>query len=159
MKPFKKLTKSTKAMAPIVADLLVLAIVVALMSVVWVFALTYTANYQNGQGGAMLERIVVEDVRFYKNGANNAVNITIYNYGKLPINIILIEIQNTVCPTFKMYNKQGSEVISQIDVGTICRLNAILASSLVPVSGNVYTITLITQRDYSITGSYAAPVT
>ncbi len=159
MKPSKKLTKSTKAMSPIVADLIALVIIVALMCIVWSFTLTYTVNYQNGHGGAVLERILVEDVRFYTQGSNNVVNITIYNYGEIPTKIMMVSIQNTVCPTFTMYNEQGNQVISQINVGTSCRLNAILASSLVPVSGNVYTITLITQRDYSITGSYTAPVT
>lgn len=143
------------------ADILILSIIVTLMSVVWAFTLTYTVNYQAGQGGAILERLTIEDVWFYDStlpkDKNNKLNVTVYNYGKLPINISIIFLDGRPC-TFTLYDAlTGRTKLSEINVGSSGRLHIEIPVDIQAGNYTVYNIKIFTKRGYSYEGNYMSP--
>jgi len=153
--------KNKRGISPIMADVLLLSIIVSLMMVVWTFALMYTQNYQTKQGASIMERILIDDVNFYNRTAGkdvltclsnrtrgNLVNITIYNYGKLSINITAaIVFINGTARSFTVTPR------STLIVGNHSTITATFAWR----AQNSYAIKIVTERGYTVEGTYTAP--
>lgn len=86
----KRTTKNRKAVSTVIATVLMILIVVLGMSILFSYFVSYTGNYQKGQGSAVSEMVQVEDVWF----KTNRIDICFYNYGQIPITVSSLYVNN-----------------------------------------------------------------
>ena len=102
----KKLIRTKKAITPVFTTVLLILLVVAGMTIVFAFLVSYVEDYQSGQGAAILENYAIEDVWFKD---SNQIEITIFNYGKIELNIKSIFI-NGLTIGFSVENHDNFEL-------------------------------------------------
>jgi archaeal type IV pilus assembly protein PilA len=80
-----KLFRSRKAVSPVIATVLMILVTMAGMTILFGFVTSYTDSYKAGIGSSVMESLTVEDIWLSPGSSsyNNAVNVTIYNTGKV----------------------------------------------------------------------------
>jgi flagellin-like protein len=82
----KKLFRSRKAVSPVIATVMMILVTMAGMTILFGFVISYSDSYKAGIGSSIKESLTIEDVWFRGGGSNN-VELSIYNVGKLPVNV------------------------------------------------------------------------
>lgn len=142
----RKIRGSRRAISTIMANLTMLIIVVALASMLFIWAISSFGAYQGGAGYwfssrsiANQERPTVENV-FFANSPNcsgQAYCVTIYvrNVGTIPVTISSIYINSTV------YSFSQTILVSQVQT-----FSFFLTGGQSWIKGDVQTVTIATQR-------------
>jgi hypothetical protein len=112
--------RSRKAISTIMANLTMLIIVVALSSLLFVWAVSSFGAYQGGAGYwfssrsvANQERMSVEGVYFYSCNSLNCALIYVRNVGTIPFTIVSVYINST------LYNSPGQFPALQVNVSQV----------------------------------------
>ena len=162
MRLFKKsFLKNEEGVSPVVGALLMVMVVVAAFSAIYVFVLDYTANrkivytqFFTESIEEAKERFVIEDVWFTSdNGNNNKIDIYLRNVGKIKINITSVTIMDNNSNTLEITLSPPYLIL---DVGEHGWLNATLVSSSWQADTQ-YHVTVETERGNSIEGYYKSP--
>jgi flagellin-like protein len=77
-------TLKRRGLSPIFSNILLILIIVLGMSFAFAYLTGYVSDFQQGQGSAIMELIVVEDVWFR---STTHINITLYNYGQVDVTV------------------------------------------------------------------------
>jgi flagellin-like protein len=78
-----------RGLSPIFSNILLILIIVLGMSFAFAYLTGYVSDFQQGQGSAIMELIVVEDV-WFRNTTNIHINITLYNYGQVDVTVVSV---------------------------------------------------------------------
>ena len=154
---FKKMRKigfNRKAISPVVATLLLIAIAVAaaIVSYSWIMSMIKT------QGSAAQTGIRLEMVEFAKNGTNNDwVNVTIRNVGSTGTKIETLYINYGETTYAQDYNSTNTIKIG--DKREICFGSNELPSVFSWIEGEAYDIKVVTDNGFTVDGTYYAPST
>jgi hypothetical protein len=162
--------RSRKAISTIMANLTMLIIVVALSSLLFVWAVSSFGAYQGGAGYwfssrsvANQERMSVEGVYFYTSGSNNYGLVYVRNVGTIPFTIVSVYINAT------LYNSPNTFPALQVNVSQVAPVcpstNGICGPqggvnmhfnqpTLGP--GDTQTVTIATQRGTVITTTWVS---
>ena len=124
----------------VISDLLMLAIIVIALTGALAFIAGYIADYQAGRGSALMERLLIEDVAV--DAGKTHATITLYNYGRVNLKVSYIYI-NGAPVTFTPFSISVDEHKS---TGWL----------ELPGGGGsgTYKIKIITERGYSVEGSF-----
>src|SRR6266481_8707595 len=152
--------RSRKAISTIMANLTMLIIVVALSSLLFIWAVSSFGAYQGGAGYwfssrsvANQERMSVEGAYFYQNGGLNYALVYVRNVGTIPFTIVSVYINST------LYNSPATFPALQVNVSQvapICPSTTLICGPNGGVNmhfaqptlgpGDTQTITIATQR-------------
>ena len=153
--------RSRKAISTIMANLTMLIIVVALSSLLFVWAVSSFGAYQGGAGYwfssrsvANQERMSVEGVYFYQSGGLNYALMYVRNVGTIPFTIVSVYVNST------LYNSPGTFPALQVNVSQVAPVCPSTATAYAcgpnggilrfgqsaPGSGDTQTVTVATQR-------------
>ena len=92
----KRLLRNRRAVSAVFTTVMLILIVVAGMTAVLAFLVSYVESYQSGQGSASLEFYIIEDVWF--DGGN--ITISVFNYGEngegFEIEVLEIYVNNEI---------------------------------------------------------------
>jgi flagellin-like protein len=80
-------TPKRRGLSPIFSNILLILIIVLGMSFAFAYLTGYISDFQQGQGSAIMELIVVEDVWFLD---ETHINITLYNYGQVEVTVVSV---------------------------------------------------------------------
>lgn len=123
----------------LVSNVLMLAVVVGMATLVMAFVNLYVVNYQRGHGGALEERLLIEDV-WFKDGT---LDVTIYNYGRIDVKVVTVFIDGAT-------SWEGEK---EIRIGE----HETLTLSHGWTAGETYVIKLLTDRGATFEGDHTAP--
>jgi flagellin-like protein len=93
-----RLIKNKKAVSPVIATVLMIMVTMAGMAILFGFVISYSDAYKAGIGGSVMESLTVEDIWLSPRsttGYNTAVNLTIYNVGKVESTITSVYANGT----------------------------------------------------------------
>ena len=141
----RKITKNKKAVSAVLSTILMILIVVVGMSIAFAFFINYVKDYQLGRGSSVLEMAEIEDVWFHTYAVNGTVDVWLYNYGKIGIQISSIYIDGIPA--------NFNSTLSIIQVGQ----HAKIIISMNWTSSKSYDIKIITTRSTTFEGKYLAP--
>ena len=143
---------SRKGVSPVLAAVLMILVVMTGMSLLFAFFVNYAGDFQRGNGGAVLESMVVEDVHF--SDSQNAI-IWVYNLGKVGFNISSVYVNSALSkdnspPTLLRVTYNGTDITpldSIIREGAHCKIEVKALSSF--DSGKPYIFKIVTARGSS----------
>jgi len=142
----RQLMKSKKAVSTVFTTVLLILLVVSGMTVVFAFLVSYVEDFQTGQGSAVLENFAFENI-WFKN--TNEIEITIYNYGKIDLNLKSLYIDGLAFG-FTIKNYENSE----IPPGG----HRTVVTTQIPFTSNTpYQLKIITQRGSIIESYFNSP--
>lgn len=162
--------RSRKAISTIMANLTMLIIVVALSSLLFVWAVSSFGAYQGGAGYwfssrsvANQERMSVEGVYFYTSGSNNYGLVYVRNVGTIPFTIVSVYINAT------LYNSPNTFPALQVNVSQVAPVCPSINGICGPQGGvnmhfnqptlgpgDTQTVTIATQRGTVITTTWVS---
>ena len=154
---FKKIRRfryNRKAISPVVATLLLIAIAVAaaIVSYSWIMSMIKT------QGSAAQTGIRLEIVKFAMNGTNKDwVNVTIRNVGSVGTKIETLYV--TYGGTTYAQDYTGDNVIGLGDKREMCFGTNELPGGFIWTPGEAYDIKVVTDNGFTVDGTYYAPST
>jgi FlaG/FlaF family flagellin (archaellin) len=147
----RKLFRSRRAVSPVVSAVLMMLIVMIGMSLLFAFFVNYTRGFQTGSGSAVLESMVIEDVKF----TDSDTTIWVYNIGKVELKIASVYVNNTVVsssPTLLQVTYKGQDIVP---VPSNIRDGAHGEITIRPFqSGQSYIFKIVTERGTSVEGEY-----
>ena len=143
--------KNTKAISPIFATLIILAVVTVLFIPVFIWATGTTSETEDSWGLSGLiatERIVIEEVSL-KAGTQNC-KIYVRNIGKTTVSIenLFISLSNGT-GTLHVYSKSGTPITITPDPESVIQGELITIdfnSGFTPTSNETYTVKVFTSR-------------
>jgi len=163
--------RSRKAISTIMANLTMLIIVVALSSLLFIWAISSFGAYQGGAGYwfssrsvANQERMSVEGVYFYSSGSINYGLVYVRNVGTIPFTIVSVYINST------LYNSPATFPALQVNVSQVAPIcpstNGICGPNGGGINmhftqptlgpGDTQTVTIATQRGTVITTTWVS---
>ena len=151
-KKMRKIISNRKAISPVVATLLLIAIAVAaaIVSYSWIMSMIKT------QGSAAQTGIRLEMVEFAPNGASNDwINVTIRNVGSTGTKIETLYV--TYDGTIYAQDYTSANVIGIGDKREMCFGSNELPSGFSWVEGEAYDIKVVTDNGFTVDGTYYAP--
>jgi hypothetical protein len=120
------------------------------MSLLFGFFVSYAGDFQRGNGSAVLESMVVEDVHFVD--ARN-VTLWVYNLGKVAFNISSVYVNGALVsspPSLVSVTYQGAPVaLNEIMEGAHGEIGVTSANPIF-IQGGEYTFRLVTVRGTSL---------
>jgi flagellin-like protein len=148
----KRFMRSRKGVSPVLAAVLMMLVVITGMSLLFGFFVNYAGDFQRGNGGAVLESMVVEDVHFLD--PHNA-DIWVYNLGKVGFNISSVYVNGALSglnnpPTLLRVTYKGADITTSdriIREGAHCKIEVRTESSF--VGGESYIFKIVTARGSS----------
>lgn len=96
----RKLRRSKRAVSPVLSTVILVLIVVIGMSFIFAFFVDYVRDYQEGRGSSVMELLEIEDVHFF---ANDSVEIWLYNYGEIDLEIDAVYVNGLSMNTTTLY--------------------------------------------------------
>ena len=151
----KRLFRNKKAVSPVVATVLMILVTMAGMTILFGFVISYSDSYKAGIGGSVMESLVLEDI--WLSPANHtydrAVNLTIYNVGKVDSTITSVYVNGTALTDSAV----GSNFNLKENVAVSEHKTVTLYSSAPWVGGETYIFRLATQRGSTFDIPYTAP--
>lgn len=139
--------KCKRAVSPVFSTVLLILIVVAGMAVVFAFLVAYVGDFQTGQGSAVLENFVIENV-WFKNVDD--IEVTIFNYGKIDINVTSMYIDGLLI-SFSFENENSFKIPAGEHRTAI----------ITPISFNsntAYQFKIVTRRGSTIESYFVSPM-
>jgi flagellin-like protein len=93
----RRLLNNRKAVSPVIATVLMILVTMAGMTILFGFVISYSDAYKAGIGGSVMEILTVEDIWLSPGSGsyNTAVNLTIYNVGKVDSTITSVYANGT----------------------------------------------------------------
>lgn len=76
-----------RAVSPVLGTVILVLLVVLGMSLVFAFFVDYVSDYQRGRGSSVMELVEIEDVYFRRVGGVDWVEVWLYNYGKIEVEV------------------------------------------------------------------------
>ena len=150
MYKMRKIRLNRKAISPVVATLLLIAIAVAaaIVSYSWIMSMIKT------QGSAAQTGIRLEIVEF--SGASNEwINVTIRNVGSVGTKIETLYV--TYGDTTFAQDYTSANVIAVKDKREMCFGSNELPSGFIWANGEAYDIKVVTDNGFTVDGTYYAP--
>jgi flagellin-like protein len=156
IKEVQKIKKDTKAISPIFATLVILAVVTVLFIPVFMWATGTTSETEDSwqlSGLIATERIVVEEVSL--KAGDPGCKIYVRNIGKTTVSIehVIISLSEGIGP-LHVYSKSGTPITFTPDPESAIQGDLVTIgfnSGLVPTSNVTYTVKVITSRGISDT--------
>jgi hypothetical protein len=146
----RKLYRSRRALSPVLSAVLMMLVVMIGMSLLFGFFVSYAGDFQRGQGSAVLESLVVEDVQFVD--ARNAT-IWVFNLGKVATNITSVYVNGALIdnPPILANVTYNGEYISSSEIrdGAHGQIN-VTSSNPRFAERAEYTFRLVTERGTSV---------
>lgn len=134
----KRLLRDKRAITPVFSSLLLTVVAVAAMTIATSATYVITTNLKDN----MSERVVIEDVWFMN--SPRAINVTMYNVGKVAISVSSVYINHTS----QSYNSPFRLALDE-DHGLTINYNW--------SSGDLYYIDVVTSRGNHVASYYKAP--
>jgi archaellum component FlaF (FlaF/FlaG flagellin family) len=150
-----KAVRCRRGISNIIGEVLVLAIVIGLMTGVIVFynglvnpiQQDYKSTAQQAED-SLKERFLIEDVKFFAQGSVKELNVTIYNFGDISLNIATFYINGTMLSTGSLISSPPSNLIG---------VN--LSGSFVWIyswsSGGIYQVKVVTVRGTMVESAFS----
>jgi flagellin-like protein len=120
----KRLFRNRKAVSPVIATVLMIMVTMAGMAILFGFVISYSDSYKAGIGSSVMESLVVEDIWLSppssnptSNNYNTAVDITIYNVGKIDSKITSVYVNGLKLTDRNPDNLGKFELDIPVDVG------------------------------------------
>lgn len=142
----KRLLKSKRAVSAVFTTVLLILLVVSGMTIVFAFLVSYVEDFQTGQGSAVLENFAFENI-WFKN--TNEIEITIYNYGKIDLNIKSIHIDG-LAVIFSIKNYDNNEIPPD-------EHRTVITNPIPFTSNTAYQFKIVTQRGSTIESYSSSP--
>lgn len=131
--------KDGRGISILISNVLMLAVVIGVASLVMAFVNLYVVNYQQGQGAALEERLIIEDVWFRE----DALDITIYNYGEIDAKVVTVFVDGAMAWEGREETGIGEHKTLTVDLRW--------------TSDETYAIKLLTERGTTFEGDHSAP--
>ena len=150
----KRLFRNKKAVSPVVATVLMILVTMVGMTLLFAFVSSYSDNYKAGVGSSVMESLTVEDIWLSPGSStyNIAVNLTIYNVGKIDSKITSIYVDGLAL------TENGNINLNEpVAVGQHLTIALVSQSQNVWVSGQEYTFKISTLRGSNFDIKYTAP--
>ena len=151
----KRLLRNKKAVSPVIATVLMILVTMAGMTILFGFVISYSDNYKAGIGGSVMESLTVEDIWLSPGSGryNTAVNLTIYNVGKVDSTITSVYANGT-----KLTDTAGGPNFNlKDDVAMGEHKTITLYWGNTWQSGQTYILRIATQRGSTFDVPYTAP--
>jgi membrane-bound inhibitor of C-type lysozyme len=151
-----KAVRGRRGISNIIGELLVLAIVVGLMTGVIVFynglvnpiQQNYKSTAQQAED-SLKERFLIEDVNFFTQGSDEELNVTIFNFGDISLNIATFYINGAMLSTSSLISSPPSGLVGLNQSGSF-----VWAYSW--SSGGVYQVKVVTERGTASESTFSA---
>lgn len=136
MKKLRKFFLNKRAITPVLSNLLLTVVAVAVMSIATTATYVITTNLRETMG----ERVVIEDLWFNPDGY---ISVYIRNIGKVNIHVSTVYVNHTTCSFTSPFNLEINE-------------HGWLNISRSWDSGSLYYIDIVTNRGTHVGGYYKA---
>jgi hypothetical protein len=143
----RKLCRNKKGVSTVISTIIMIMVVMVGMSVLFGALIVYSDNFHSGIGSSVLESITVEDVHFIN---SNTVQLSIYNTGKIGIDISNIYIEGQMA-TLKLTPPAKTIPIAE---GMHYDGLTVTAPPGTFSSGNSYSFKIVTLRGTGFEGTY-----
>jgi flagellin-like protein len=143
----RRLFKDRRGVSPVFTTILLILLVVWGMSFLLAYFITYVKDFQTGRGSVVMELVCIEDVWFKRVGESSPIEIWLYNYGKVNVNVTALYIGGQPVP----FNSPDNFL--EIPVGQ--HGNVTTVYSLDP--NKAYHFKVVTQRGAAYEGEYVSP--
>jgi hypothetical protein len=162
----RKSRESRRGISTIMANLMMLIIVVALSSMLFIWAVSSLSGYENGAGSwfssrsiTNQERLSVESVFFAQGSSNcqgSAYCATVYirNVGTVPFTISSIYINSTLYQQPAPSSQTCGSSLTYVCVSQVSGIFIGFLSSQTLVHGDLQTVTVATQRGTVVTTTW-----
>jgi flagellin-like protein len=152
MMNFRKLKKSTKALSPVVASIILIAVTVAVSIAVaaWMGALT--------TGFMATEQLSITNAQFVNGNAN--MTLTVSNTGTTSVTIQQVQVNGAAPVAVSYYNSAGIMLTAKTIPGNAQGATIMINNAASPngwVSGNAYTFKLVSAKGTAFTYTATAP--
>ena len=158
MNTFKKFMKNTKAISPIFATLILIAIAVIAGVVVYMFT-SGTLATMTGGGTAATEKVSVQGASIsVGTGANGVLSVYAQSTNNVPVTITSIIIKDASGNTITTVTPvvAGSYVTSIPATGALAQVGGSTFTLTGVTAGNTYSVTLVSTKGGSFTSSTVA---
>lgn len=145
----KRLYRNKKGVSSVIGTILMILVVMVGMSVLFSALIVYSDNFQSGRGSSVLEDITVEDVFFNPPEHPGAVQLTIYNTGKVELTITNVYVDGrmvSISPE-KFTLAQGAHEDKN--------RNVLIVTGMTFEIGKAYNFKIVTDRGTGFEGTYA----
>jgi len=149
----RKLFNSRRAVSSVVSAVLMILVVMIGMSLLFAFFVNYARDFQTGSGSAVLESMVIEDVKF----TDSQADVWVYNVGKVEFKINSIYINDALVdhPTLVKVTYNGVPVTplpadDNIRDGAHAKITVNHSFEI----GQSYVFKIVTERGTSVEGEY-----
>ena len=144
----RSLLRERRGISPVFTAVLLILLVVGGMSFTFAFLVNYVKDYQIGRGSAVLELVCIEDVWFRKVDENAPIEIWLYNYGKVDVNVKDLYVNGKPL----IFNLPDESIT--IPVG---EHGKIITTELFVTSTTAYHLRFVTARGSVFEGEYVSP--
>jgi flagellin-like protein len=144
----RSLLRERRGISPIFSTVLLILLVVGGMSFAFAFLVNYVKDYQIGRGSSVLELVCIEDVWFREVEANAPIEIWLYNYGKVDVNVK------------DLYVNGKAHIFNLPDESITIRVGEhgkIITTELFVTSTTAYHLRVVTARGSVFEGEYVSP--
>ena len=153
--------RDRRAVSPVLGTVILVLIVVLGMSMVFAFFVDYVADYQTGRGSSVMELVEIEDVYFRRVGGVNWVEVWLYNYGKIEVEVDAIYV-NGLNVSLSFSNVSSVELYDVDGDGSVEVIPYAHAKFNVTLSGDwssdvSYVFRVVTERGSAVEREYFSP--
>ena len=153
--------RDRRAVSPVLGTVILVLIVVLGMSMVFAFFVDYVADYQTGRGSSVMELVEIEDVYFRRVGGVNWVEVWLYNYGKIEVEVDAIYV-NGLNVSLSFSNVSSVELYDVDGDGSVEGIPYAHAKFNVTLSGGwssdvSYVFRFVTERGSVVEREYFSP--
>jgi flagellin-like protein len=151
VKDMKRVSKSKKAVSPVIATVLMILITMIGMTLLFAFVSSYSENYKAGVGSSVMESITVEDIWLLNSTAgtyNKTVLLQLYNVGKVDVKINSLYVAGLRMQT-------SFDPKQPIRVGECASISATSISNW--NNGTTYAFRIVTESGSKFDVKYTAP--
>ena len=140
-------TPKRRGLSPIFSNILLILIIVLGMSFAFAYLTGYVSDFQQGQGSAIMELIMVEDVWFR---SKTHINITLYNYGQVDVTVVSVYLDG-----LQVDFTGDSDGVLALSLEEHDCIHVYLSKDLIESKG--YKIKIVTERGSAFEGQYTTP--
>ncbi len=147
----KKLLKSKKALSPVVAAIILIAVTVAVSIAVAAWMGSLTIGFMN------TKEAKITSVTFHTLSSTDYINFTITNTGTTKVNIDTIKVNDLAVQVGNIYNGTTGVAFTAADIpiGIEAGANDLISVEVPWTAGAKYSVSLL-ETDGTLVGSYTA---
>ena len=158
----RRLGGDRRAVSPVLGTVILVLIVVLGMSVVFAFFVDYVSDYQRGRGSSVMELVEIEDVYFKRLGEVDYVDVWLYNYGEIEVEVDAVYVDGLSVANVSFLNVSSVSLYDSDGDGAVevipsahAKFNVTLASDW--VSDEPYVFRFVTARGSAVEREYHSP--